>query len=83
MLDKVLERNPEVNRIDGYFSASYFMKGCRCYLEAAARAGFKFIENSRGAFSGRIEFTKDNYVIVCDSLIENCFEEGTTRIYKK
>ena len=83
VLKKVLEQFPGVNRIDGYFSASHFMKGCRCYLGAAARAGFKFIESSRGEFSGRIEFTKNDYVIVCDSLIENGFEEGPAKLYKK
>ena len=64
----VLERHPEVNRIDGYFNANPFMKGCRCYLGQAAKAGFRFIEDDDIESTKSIEFTKENYVEVCETL---------------
>ena len=44
MLDEILARHKAVKEIVGIFSAEKHMAGCRCYLGAAARADFKFVQ---------------------------------------
>jgi len=68
MLQKVLESNPQVDRIDGYMKADPFIAGCRCYLGVAARAGFKFVEDCDPKSKGRIEFTIDEYGKTCEAM---------------
>ena len=75
MLDRVLELNPEVDRIDGNFCARPFMKGCRCYLGAAAQVGFKSIQSE--VKECEYEFTSENYIKVCKKLKKKkCFGEA-------
>ena len=66
MLDRVLELNPDIERIDGHFCAKPFMKGCRCYLGAAAQVGFNSIDSEKKGCDA--EFTSSNYVEVCKKL---------------
>ena len=68
MLDKLLALNPNIDRIEGRFLPDHFMKGCRCYLGSAARAGFKFVElgGMKEQCQGKIEFDEYNYVETCE-----------------
>ena len=78
MLDKVLKLNPEVDRIDGHFIANPFMAGCRCYLRAAAKVGFKYVQTRLGC---EAEFTSENYVDVCNDLLKKkC--AGSAKLFK-
>jgi len=83
MLKMVLARHPEVNRIDGYFNANPFMKGCGCYLGQAAIAGFSLVGDDDIESTERIEFTKENYVQVCKKLQKSNLKEGFAKIYKE
>ena len=79
LLEKVLELNPQTDRIDGYMKANPWLFGCRCYLGEAARAGFKFIEDCENG--ERLEFTKNNYGKICEDLQKiKC--RGNVKIYK-
>ena len=44
LLEYLLREKPEINRIDGYFAADPPIIGCKCYLGAAAKQGFKFVK---------------------------------------
>ena len=68
MLDKLLALNPNIDRIEGRFLPDHFMKGCRCYLGSAARAGFKFVEfiEFNNISLGKIEFGEHNYKSICE-----------------
>ena len=68
MLDKLLALNPNIDRIEGRFLPDHFMKGCRCYLGSAARAGFKFVElgGMKEQCQGKIEFDEHDYVETCE-----------------
>ena len=71
MLDKLLKEYSNIDRIDGAFVAQPFIKGCRCYLGSAARAGFKFVEfiefiNIKKVSHGKIEFGEHNYKSICE-----------------
>jgi len=81
LLRRVLLKNPKVDRIDGQFAAIPFMAGCRCYLRVAADFGFKWIEDCDDVNSPRVEFTKTNYVQVCEKLRKRKCERNA-RIYK-
>ena len=83
LVEKVLELNIQTDRIDGYMKADPFIAGCNCYLGAAARAGFRFVEDCDDASAGRIEFTKNDYGQICESLEKAGKCEGKTKIYKK
>ena len=74
MLAEVLEANPTVNWINGYFNANPFIAGCRCYLGVAANKGFRFVETI-AVSEGRFEFTKSDYVQICEDL-EKKLPEG-------
>ena len=79
LLQRLLELNPQVDRIDIRIDANPFMAGCKCYLGVAARAGFKFVEDCEPA--GRIEFTTNDYEKICETLPKSkC--KGLTKIYK-
>ena len=83
MFQKVLELNPKVDRIDGYMKADPFLAGCRCYLGVAARAGFRFVEDVEDASAGRMEFTKNDYGQICETLEKAGKWKAMARIYKK
>ena len=70
LFQEVLDLNPQVDRIDGYMKAEPFMLGCRCYLGVAARQQepFRFVEDCEDASAGRLEFTKNDYVQICERL---------------
>ena len=93
MLDKLLARHTFVNEIVGIFSAEKHMAGCRCYLGAAARANFNFVQvnvpvNAPGCtiFSEqRKEISAEKrspnyYVKVCNNLFEQGCENLPGRI---
>lgn len=92
MLDKLLARHTNVNEIVGIFSAENYMGGCRCYLGAAARAKFKFVQMDLP--SSTSEFCEERkeisakkrspnyYVKVCETLHEQGCEGLPGKITK-
>ena len=80
VLEEVLEEKPETNRIDGSFGANPFMAGCRCYLGVSAKKGFNYMESVP---TGRIDFTEDNYVEVCERLKKDHFSGEPREIEAK
>ena len=91
MLDKVLDRHTNVNEITGTFASANFIGGCRCYLGAAARAEFKFVQMDEPGFLRRCEERKEisknklspnYYVKVCDTLFRQGCEDKAGRITK-
>ena len=83
LLQKLLELNPQVDRIDGYMKADPFIAGCKCYLGVAARAGFRFVEDVEDASAGRMEFTTNDYGQICETLEKAGKWKAMARIYKK
>ena len=79
MLAKVLEENPKVDRIVGTFRPNHLMIGCRCYLGAAARSDFKYVKIGPAE---NFEFTRANYVKVCETILQNIKNIGEATIYK-
>jgi len=91
ILDKVLARHTNVNEITGNFAAANYVGGCRCYLGAAARADFKFVQMDEPGFLRRCEERKEisanklssnYYVKVCDTLFRQGCEDKDGRITK-
>ena len=91
MLDKLLARNTNVNEITGLFVARNHIEACRCYLGAAARANFKFVQMDEPGFLKRCEEKKEisanrlspnYYVKVCDTLFKQGCEDKGGRITK-
>ena len=89
MLDNLLARITYVNEIKGTFTGTNFMAGCRCYLGAAARAKFEFVQMDEPGFLRRCEEKKrisanklspDYYVKVCDTLLREGCEDKPGRI---
>ena len=79
LLQRVLELNLQVDRIDIRIDADPFMAGCKCYLGVAARAGFKLVEDCET--TGRMEFTTNDYGKVCETL-QKVWTGGMAKIYK-
>ena len=89
MLDNLLARITYVNEIKGTFTGTNFIAGCRCYLGAAARAKFEFVQMDEPGFLRRCEEKKrisanklspDYYVKVCDTLLREGCEDKPGRI---
>ena len=79
MLKNLLDRYPELNKIDGYFTADPFIKGCRCYLGTAARANFKFVQmqSKIEECNEKTEFNDETYGKICDNYKKkNCMGKG-------
>jgi len=68
MLDKLLNRYKNVDRIDGIFFGNSFIQTCKCFLGSAAYFGFHFIEFSARSCTGKNEFSKTNYGSICDTM---------------
>ena len=68
MLDKLLKRYENVDRIDGIFFGNSFIQTCRCFLGSAAYFGFQFVEFSAKSCPGKTEFSKTNYRSICDTM---------------
>jgi len=80
MLDKLLKRYDNVDRIDGAFMGNSFIQICRCVLNSAAWFGFEFVEFSAVGCSGKKEFSKTDYVEVCEAMEKKrlkCEKVGT------
>ena len=87
MLDKLLKRyadNPDpeknVDRIDGAFIGNSFIQTCRCFLGSAAWFGLKFVEFSAIGCSGKNEFSRIDYVKICEAMEKKrleCEKMGT------
>ena len=71
LLESLLALEPTINRITGSFLAEPYIKGCKCYLGAAVRKGFKFlkIENISRDCDGIRELTVGNYENKCIELL--------------
>ena len=89
MLDKLLARYTYVNEITGIFAATNYMAGCRCYLGAAARAKFQFVQMDEPGFLKRCEkkreisankLSPNYYVKVCKTLFREGCEDKPGRI---
>ena len=87
LLRKVLLENLKekprqpINRIDGQIPAKNFMEHCKCYLGVAADFMFRWVDDCDDVASKRIEFTRNNYVQVCEKLKkQKC--EGNARLYR-
>ena len=91
MLDSILARNKHVKEITGRFTAKAenSMAACRCYLGAAARAKFKYVQmdepGSQGHCAKKREINKskhsiNHYVKVCTELIKRGCKNGFGRI---
>ena len=67
LLESLLVLEPTVNRITGYLLATPFIKGCRCYLGAAARKGFKFVKlhSDLEECTGVKKLSVGNYASMC------------------
>ena len=71
LLGSLLALDSTINQITGSFRSLPYMAGCKCYLGAAARQGFKFlkIENISRDCDGTREFTVKNYEDKCIELL--------------
>ena len=67
MLDNILAKYSELDEIEGFFMANPFMAGCKCYLGAAARAGFKYVqfESTKKKCNKKNKINIKNYGKVC------------------
>ena len=93
MLRNVLERFHDVDKIEGIFMASPFTAGCRCYLGAASRRGFRFVQfySDRKGCNEKKEISPDKeadtyYGHVCESYKKQkkkCAEDLHKNIYGK
>lgn len=86
MLGSLLNKFLDVDEIEGYFMANPFMKGCRCYLGTAARAGFKFVQfhSEHKECNEKLEFSPKNYTKLCNDferLAKKCGEDSDTDDY--
>ena len=68
MLDILLRRYENIDRIDGAFIGDSFIQACRCILGEAALFDFQFVEFSAEGCSGKNEFSRINYVEVCEKM---------------
>ena len=79
LLDMLLALDSTINRITGYFSAKPYIAGCKCYMGAAARQGFKFLkmDGERKECRGTEPFTVRDYAQICERLSDdNCDGEA-------
>ena len=79
MLDTLLTRFSDVNKIEGSIAANIYLAGCRCYLGAAAQANFKFVQmaSKKEECNEKNEFTSTTYRGICDDYQrKNCFGLG-------
>ena len=68
MLEKLLHRYDNVDRIDGIFFGNSFIQTCKCLLGSAAWFDFQFVEFSAKSCSGKNEFSKTTYASICDTM---------------
>ena len=77
MLHHLLSQNPNIVRIEGIFSANPFIAGCRCYLGAAAKNGFKYVklDSSKEGCGEEQDFITTPYKTVCKNYKNlNCID---------
>ena len=67
MLDNLIASFSKLEKIEGWFDADPFIKGCRCYLHSAVKANFKFVQfdTMDEECGAKKEINKDNYKSVC------------------
>ena len=67
LLSRVLQENPDVNKIKGSFDAKPMIAGCKCYLGSAARAGFKYVrlESEKEKCNEQKIFNLETYRQIC------------------
>ena len=73
LLGSLLALHSTINQITGSFRSLPYMAGCKCYLGAAARQGFKFLKmEDRGEeCRGTIENPVDDYAKMCEKFSRN------------
>ena len=80
MLDKLLKRYENVDRIYGVFTGNSFIEMCRCFLGSAAWFNFQFVEFSAVGCPGKTEFSRINYRSICETMEKKrleCEKTGT------
>lgn len=86
LLESLLDKRPEINRIIGKFLAKPAIAGCKCYLGAAARKGFKYLkmygkgENKR--CQGKRRVTVKHYDKICNKIVLNKCSDAWAEITK-
>ena len=79
LLDTILTDYTKLDTILLTFAAHPIIAGCRCYLGAAARKGFKYVtvKSGRSECDGEKPLNKNNYVVLCNYYKEhNCVSKG-------
>ena len=79
LLGSLLVLEPTVNRITGFVFTKPVIKGCRCYLGAAARKGFKFVKlhNDLEECTGVKKLSVGNYASMCKTFKKKkCYGRG-------
>ena len=84
LMDSVLSKYPELQRITGQFDANPFIKGCNCYLGAAARANFRFVkfQSSKEECSRQREFNSNTYRGICEQYVTMKCTDGIGEVTK-
>jgi hypothetical protein len=73
LLGSLIDEYPNLDKIHGYFTASNAIGGCKCYLGAAARKGFKYVKldsNKKGC-KGKKVVTSLTYDAICKKFEKN------------
>ena len=82
LLTMVLNAYPEVNQVEGYFVAKPWEAGCKCYLNSAARAGYRYVDlrSPNPDCKGPKAFNVENYSEICLWYRDNkCVENNDPR----
>ena len=84
LLTMVLNAYPEVNQVEGIFVAKPWEAGCKCYLNSAARAGYRYVDlrSPNPDCKGPRPLTVDNYSELCLWYRDNkCVDNNDPRKY--
>ena len=82
LLTMVLNAYPEVNQVEGIFVAKPWEAGCKCYLNSAARAGYRYVDlqSPNPDCKGPKPLTVENYSELCLWYRDNkCVENNDPR----
>ena len=73
LLQSLLTLETSVNKITGKFFARPYIAGCKCYLGASTRQGFKYLKmEGRGEeCRGTKEIPADDYAKMCETFSRN------------
>ena len=79
LLETLLDDRPDTIMIQGTFKAKPPIAGCKCYLGAAVKKGFKFVKmwGLRKKCQGKIDLSAEPYAKICETLVKNkCFGQA-------